>query len=196
MSRITPEQIDECLPQIQCGLCGHGGCMPYAEAICFDNAPIHLCPPGGVKTLLAIANLMSKDPSPYLQQLKSHPETNLPIIREQECIGCTRCIQVCPVDAILGSPKEMHTVIADECTSCGLCVKACPVDCIDLIQIENTMVDSPIRKQLARERFNDRNKRLAEVEKLMQSKKSLDALKEKQKYIEEAIARASAKKAY
>ncbi|NVK10509.1 MAG: electron transport complex subunit RsxB [Gammaproteobacteria bacterium] len=131
------EQIDNLLPQTQCGQCGYPGCRPYAEAISNGDA-INKCPPGGQTTVNDLANLLGVE-APELDE--SHgTETEkriVAVIREDECIGCTKCIQACPVDAILGAAKQMHTVIADECTGCDLCVEPCPVDCIDMIEIDD-----------------------------------------------------------
>jgi Na+-translocating ferredoxin:NAD+ oxidoreductase subunit B len=164
MSRhITPEQIDNVLPQTQCGLCSYNGCMPYATAIAQDNAAINLCPPGGVKTLQVIANLVNEDATPYLADMaqKAKPKM-LAVIREDECIGCTKCIDVCPVDAILGAGKFMHTVIAAECTGCELCVAPCPVDCIDMLQLpDSSEAVQTAQANQARIRFNERAERLA-----------------------------------
>ncbi len=130
------DQIDELLPQTQCGQCGFPGCRPYAESIAGGDA-INKCPPGGQTTINAIANLLDV-PAPTLDE--EHGEATdtktVAYIREDECIGCTKCIQACPVDAILGAAKLMHTVIADECTGCDLCVEPCPVDCIDMLPVE------------------------------------------------------------
>ena len=130
------DQIDELLPQTQCGQCGFPGCRPYAESIA-DGDAINKCPPGGQATINAIANLLDV-PAPTLDE--EHGEASeiktVAYIREDECIGCTKCIQACPVDAILGAAKLMHTVIADECTGCDLCVEPCPVDCIDMLPVE------------------------------------------------------------
>jgi electron transport complex protein RnfB len=130
------DQIDEILPQTQCGQCGYPGCRPYAEAIAGGDE-INKCPPGGQTTIQELANLLDV-PAPELDQ--EHGEESevkkVAYIREDECIGCTKCIQACPVDAILGAAKQMHTVIADECTGCDLCVEPCPVDCIDMLPVE------------------------------------------------------------
>jgi len=135
------EQIDELLPQTQCGQCGFPGCRPYAESIA-NGDEINKCPPGGQSTINAIANLLDV-PAPELDA--EHGEESevktVAYIREDECIGCTKCIQACPVDAILGAAKLMHTVIADECTGCDLCVEPCPVDCIDMLPVEETIAD-------------------------------------------------------
>jgi electron transport complex protein RnfB len=197
MEKITPEQIDEWLPQTQCGLCGYGGCMPYAEAIVFEKAPIHLCPPGGVTTLCALANLLHQDPTPFIADMEEKAKPPLlAVIRETECIGCTKCIQACPVDAILGSAKQMHTIIAAECTGCGLCVPSCPVDCIDMLQApeKNPMVPQQERTNHFRRRFHARQKRLAQENKTKKQSTSDVTLQEKRNYIQAAISRAKAKK--
>ncbi len=126
------DQINDLLPQTQCGQCGYPGCRPYAEAIANGEA-INKCPPGGEAGIQALADLLDVEVIPLDEE---HGEENVPavaFIREAECIGCTKCIQACPVDAILGAAKQMHTVIASECTGCDLCVEPCPVDCIDMI---------------------------------------------------------------
>jgi electron transport complex protein RnfB len=126
------EQINELLPQTQCGQCGHPGCKPYAESIA-NGGPINKCPPGGETTILALARLLDVEPEPLDAEHGKEDVRKVAYIREAECIGCTKCIQACPVDAILGSAKHMHTVLVSECTGCDLCVAPCPVDCIDMI---------------------------------------------------------------
>ena len=129
------DQIDALLPQTQCGQCGHPGCRPYAEAIANGEAINH-CPPGGEDTIHALADLLGVDFVPLDAEHGTESERpKVAYIREDECIGCTKCIQACPVDAILGAAKKMHTVIVDECTGCDLCVEPCPVDCIDMLEI-------------------------------------------------------------
>ncbi len=127
------DQIDALLPQTQCGQCGHPGCRPYAEAIASGEA-INKCPPGGQPTINSIADLLGVD-APSLDE--EHGEESdiqlVAFIDEPNCIGCTKCIQACPVDAILGAAKLMHTVIESECTGCDLCVDPCPTDCIEMI---------------------------------------------------------------
>ncbi len=132
------DQIESLLPQTQCGQCSYPGCRPYAEAIANGEA-INKCPPGGESTINALADLLDVEAVPLDAE---HGEENIrtvAFIREDECIGCTKCIQACPVDAILGAAKQMHTVIASECTGCDLCVEPCPVDCIDMLPIETTL---------------------------------------------------------
>lgn len=133
------EQIDALLPQTQCGQCGHPGCKPYAQAIVAGEA-INRCPPGGQATINALADLLDVEAPSLDAEHGEHLDVKrVAYIREDECIGCTKCIQACPMDAILGAAKQMHTVIADECTGCDLCVEPCPVDCIDMIPVETDL---------------------------------------------------------
>ncbi|QDE33227.1 MULTISPECIES: electron transport complex subunit RsxB [Shewanella] len=131
------DQVEALLPQTQCGQCGYPGCRPYAEAIA-NGDKINKCPPGGTATMEKIAELMGVEPEPLGEAAQSSIK-KVAYIREDECIGCTKCIQACPVDAILGAGKLMHTVIAKDCTGCDLCVEPCPVDCIDMIPVETTI---------------------------------------------------------
>ncbi|MCR8923928.1 electron transport complex subunit RsxB [Dasania sp. GY-MA-18] len=132
------DQIEDLLPQTQCGQCSYPGCRPYAEAIANGEA-INKCPPGGEATIHDLANLLDVEPLPLDAEHGAQDVKKVAYIREDECIGCTKCIQACPVDAILGAAKQMHTVIADECTGCDLCVEPCPVDCIDMLPIATTV---------------------------------------------------------
>ncbi len=132
------DQIDAILPQTQCGQCGYPGCRPYAEAIS-NGEPINKCPPGGQTTIEALADLLDVEATPLDAEHGVEAEKQVAFIREMECIGCTKCIQACPVDAIIGAAKQMHTVITSECTGCDLCVEPCPVDCIDLIPVPKTL---------------------------------------------------------
>lgn len=131
------EQIDNLLPQTQCGQCGYPGCKPYAEAIA-NGDDINKCPPGGEATIKQLADLMGVDAIPLDSAHGEEDVKKVAFIREDECIGCTKCIQACPVDAIMGASKVMHTVIIDECTGCDLCVEPCPVDCIDMVPLSDT----------------------------------------------------------
>ncbi len=132
------DQINDILPQTQCGQCGYPGCKPYAEAIA-NGDEINKCPPGGEAGVKALADLLGREVIPLDEERGEEKPPRVAYIREDECIGCTKCIQACPVDAILGAPKLMHTVIIDECTGCDLCVEPCPVDCIDMIEIPQTV---------------------------------------------------------
>lgn len=134
------EQIDKALPQTQCGQCGFPGCRPYATAISAGESDINQCPPGGQATIDALADLLGVESKPLNPD--NGVESELPTVAwidEQICIGCTKCIQACPVDAIVGANKLMHTVIVAECTGCDLCVEPCPVDCIYMLPVEPTV---------------------------------------------------------
>ncbi|ALD97417.1 MULTISPECIES: electron transport complex subunit RsxB [Pseudomonas] len=176
--RLLPDvdlirSIDALLPQTQCGKCGHPGCKPYAEGIAGGEA-INKCPPGGDETIVQLAELLSV-PVLTLDMQRGTAPAQVAFIREAECIGCTKCIQACPVDAILGASKLMHTVIIDECTGCDLCVAPCPVDCIEMHPLPLATV-TPIvgglaptaelqearqrKRSHARMRFEARNARL------------------------------------
>ena len=154
------EQINAILPQTQCGQCGYPGCRPYSEAIASGDAAINRCPPGGEATIAQLAILLDVEAIPLDEE---HGEEKtaaiVAYIREDECIGCTKCIQACPVDAILGAAKQMHTVIISECTGCDLCVEPCPVDCIDLISedvsLQSWHWDLPPPTIIATDRDND-----------------------------------------
>ncbi len=136
MQRPSADAIDALLPQTQCGQCDYAGCRPYAEAIAAGLADINQCPPGGEAGIRALAALLGTDPKPLNTHHGEHKPDSVVIIREAECIGCTKCIQACPVDAIIGASKLMHTVLADHCTGCNLCIPPCPVDCIDILSAE------------------------------------------------------------
>lgn len=130
------DQIDAILPQTQCGQCGFPGCRPYAEAIARGEADINQCAPGGEAGIQALADLLGRDPKPLNPEHGEIKPKMVAVIDEQVCIGCTLCIQACPVDAILGAAKQLHTVIESECTGCELCVPPCPVDCIAMVPVQ------------------------------------------------------------
>lgn len=151
-------RLDALLPQTQCEKCGHPGCLPYATAMAAGEAH-NKCPPGRQETADALARLLARPALP----LDAKPEDKLrkvAVIREAECIGCTKCIDACPVDAIVGAPLLMHTVIAAECTGCDLCLPPCPVDCIDMQVLADQHPD-PAAAAGYRRRFVSRNERLA-----------------------------------
>lgn len=134
------DQVDGLLPQTQCGQCSYAGCRPYAEAIAKGEAPINKCPPGGETTILALADLLDVEPMELDEEAGVTPDVpEVAIIIEKDCIGCTLCIQACPVDAIMGAAKLMHTVIESECTGCELCLPPCPVDCIEMVPLKTTI---------------------------------------------------------
>jgi len=155
------DRVDALLPQTQCTQCGYAGCRPYAEAVAAGEVDINRCPPGGNEGVEALAELLGRTPVPIAPECGApvtQPEAA--VIDEPVCIGCTRCIQACPVDAIVGAAKQMHTVIASECTGCGLCIPPCPVDCIDLLPSPDA---TPLRERAPqfRARYEARNARLA-----------------------------------
>ncbi|WP_290652543.1 electron transport complex subunit RsxB [Aquisalimonas sp.] len=130
------DQIDALLPQTQCAQCGYPGCRPYAEAIARGEADFNQCPPGGERTIRALANLLDREPRPldaHYGRVKE--QATVARIDENRCIGCTLCIQACPVDAIIGAQRHMHTVVEELCTGCDLCITPCPVDCIDMTPV-------------------------------------------------------------
>src|SRR5665811_170617 len=134
------DKIDAVLPQTQCGQCGFPGCKPYATAIAEGVADINLCPPGGEEGIHKLADLLGMDFKPFGGKTIPKPKS-VAVIDESICIGCTLCIQACPVDAIAGAAKQLHTVIASECTGCELCIAPCPVDCISMVVIEEQITN-------------------------------------------------------
>jgi electron transport complex protein RnfB len=132
------DKIDAVLPQTQCGQCGYPGCKPYATAIAAGEADINQCPPGGEEGIQKLADLLGKEFKPFGEGAAPKPKS-VAFIDEKTCIGCTLCIQACPVDAISGAAKQMHTIIAAECTGCELCIAPCPVDCISMVILPQTI---------------------------------------------------------
>ncbi len=128
------EAIDALLPQTQCTRCGFNGCRPYAQAIGEGVADINQCPPGGASTIAALASLLGREALPLNPANGVEGPALLAVIDEERCIGCVKCLPPCPVDAIIGARKQMHTVVAALCTGCELCVAPCPVDCISMVR--------------------------------------------------------------
>ena len=162
MQNNLKEKINSILPQTQCGKCEFSGCEPYAEAISEGKADINQCPPGGKSGILKIAKLLKVDYKPLNERYGIEKPKEIAIIEEDKCIGCTLCILACPVDAILGASKNMHTVITEECTGCELCIAPCPVDCIKMIPLD--FEDDEIKKRkksdLARKRYEFKKQRM------------------------------------
>ena len=158
------DDIDALLPQTQCTRCGYSGCKPYAEAIAGGVAAINQCPPGGSATIRALASLLGRDALPLNPANGVEGPALLAQIDEDICIGCTKCLPPCPVDAIVGARKQMHTVVAELCTGCELCIAPCPVDCVKMVPRTALMDASPEPSpQLNRERFHAHNARLARL---------------------------------
>lgn len=127
------ERLDRLLPQTQCGQCGYGGCRPYADAMARGEAGVDRCPPGGDDGARALARVLGVAARPYDRSLGQQQPPEVAVVVEADCIGCTKCIQACPVDAIIGGSKRMHVVVEPLCTGCRLCLPACPVDCIVML---------------------------------------------------------------
>lgn len=192
------QRIDALLPQTQCGKCGHPGCKPYAQGI-IDGEPINKCPPGGEETIAALAELL-KIPVLELDISRGPAPPQVAFIREAECIGCTKCIQACPVDAIVGAAKLMHTVLIDECTGCDLCVAPCPVDCIEMHPLPANTIPvvgglafdleeqraRAIKRDHARQRFERRNQRLLREEQQKQAEREARAARAAQPQVSTA----------
>lgn len=152
------DRIDAVLPQTQCTKCGYDGCRPYARAIALDGQEINRCPPGGQDGIRALAELLQRAEPPLNTDCGEHLPHRVAVIDEAHCIGCTLCIQACPVDAIVGANKLMHAVLADDCTGCDLCVAPCPVDCISMVESGKDWTVA--QADTARARYLQRQRRL------------------------------------
>jgi Na+-translocating ferredoxin:NAD+ oxidoreductase subunit B len=178
-ARNIAARIDALLPQTQCTRCGYAGCAPYAAAIADGEAQINQCPPGGAATIDALAHLLNRPALPLnpVNGVESPPR--IAWIDEARCIGCARCLAPCPVDAIVGAQKYLHTVLADRCTGCELCLPPCPVDCIEM-RAAPTTVNEPA---LNRQRYAAHSERLATQaalrQRLLDAKKATAARREK-----------------
>jgi electron transport complex protein RnfB len=196
---MLADAIDALLPQTQCRKCGYAGCRPYAEAIAEGRADINQCPPGGDGVARDLASLLGVPVKPLDPAFGAHRPPMVAVIDEEVCIGCTLCIQACPVDAIVGAAKLMHTVIAEECTGCELCLAPCPVDCIRMLEAGKARTDEKKRAAAARARvrFHARNERLqrereARAARLAASREAA-AEERKRAAIQKAVARAQAR---
>jgi len=156
------ERIDAVLPQTQCTRCGYTGCKPYAEAVAAGGADINQCPPGGAAGVVKLAALLGTLPKPLNPANGVEKPLEMALIDESLCIGCTLCIQACPVDAIVGAAKLMHSILPDWCTGCELCIAPCPVDCISMVRVEPPRAWTEADAALARARYHARNARLAQ----------------------------------
>jgi electron transport complex protein RnfB len=192
------DRIDAILPQTQCEQCGYHGCRPYAEAIARGEAGINQCPPGGTAGIAQLALLLNRPVEPLNPDHGVEKPRTLARIVEADCIGCTKCIQACPVDAIVGASKMMHTVIADDCTGCELCVPACPVDCIVLLPMPAAQIDAA-HANAAREHFQRREARLERLRQQRDAELAAHKAAVGERAVQgnpvlEALARAKAKK--
>lgn len=187
------DTLNALLPQTQCKECQYPGCKPYAMAMAAKLAPINRCPPGGVETLRALGNALNIDATPFESEMLE--KTRLPstmIIDEKECIGCTKCIQACPVDAIVGAAKRMHTILKTECTGCGLCIGACPVDCIETKVLDKPLYDKA-RAQQQFEQKSIRNIKAKQQSRQQYQTQTTDTV-DKKAFILDAIKRSQQKK--
>ncbi len=161
------EKVDQLLPQTQCRQCEYEGCFAYATAIVNDNAPINRCPPGGERVIHSLATLLDQPIIALNESLGSHKPPQVVRVEEAFCIGCMKCILACPVDAIVGARRLMHTVIRDECTGCELCIPPCPLNCIIIEPLDPSLADTNIglsqweqkRAEKSRRRFNAKKER-------------------------------------
>ncbi|QDE39083.1 RnfABCDGE type electron transport complex subunit B [Luteibacter pinisoli] len=198
MTPTLADRIDDLLPQTQCEQCGFHGCRPYAEAIALGEATINRCPPGGALGIERLAALLDQPLIPLDTTHGIEKPRTLARVIEADCIGCTKCIQACPVDAILGAAKVMHTVVSDLCTGCELCVPACPVDCITLDPMPLAQADDRAHADAARAHFQRREARLAREravrEQQLAASKVEVGVPAARNAVLEALARAKAKK--
>ena len=195
------DKIHDLLPKTQCTQCGFQGCRPYAEAIT-SGTPFNQCPPGGQKLIKKLANLLNEPEIPLNPENGVEKPTTIAYIDEDICIGCTKCIQACPVDAIIGAPKHMHSIIESECNGCNLCIPPCPVDCIQtkISSLQPNKLSNSNRNQITsyyQNRFENKTKKL-EQQKESKLNKYLKAKQENQEkrkeYIQAAINRVKNKK--
>jgi electron transport complex protein RnfB len=185
--------INNYLPQTQCRKCGYNGCLPYATAISNNQADINRCSPGGTDTIKNLANLLNRPTSPLAADVKpSATQPQVAKINEAECIGCLLCIKACPVDAIVGANKLMHTVITDQCTGCDLCIEPCPMSCISLVNIKSDSSPDKIKNKQQLLKFKH-NLKLSRQENKNTNKQNIDTNLNKKSLLLNSIALAKAK---
>lgn len=181
--KINIENINALLPQTQCEQCGYKGCKPYAQALLNGEAKTNLCAPGGEQTMLALSHLLKVEPEKTL----AHPDAKTVVksvrINEDECIGCTKCLKVCPTDAIVGGPKLMHTIIEAYCTGCELCLPLCPTDCMQVVEHDSPawVIDNPLQANVAKQLKLRHEQHLDRKAKLFEEKRQKDLAKQKNK---------------
>jgi len=213
LETMLAQRINSLLPQTQCTKCGYQGCEPYAQAIASEGAAINRCPPGGEAGITALAQLLQLPVIALDTDCGAHQLLQVAVIDEQFCIGCTLCIQACPVDAIIGASKLMHTVLPEQCTGCDLCVAPCPVDCISMVPATPIRTWTPQDATRARAQFEARARRLAQQPESLRQSPALGETdanvsqavstteitaschQDKQKAIAQALARARARRA-
>jgi len=193
VSAVPVERVDALLPQTQCGKCGYDGCRPYAEAMAAGRADINRCPPGGAATIGELARLLGRDVRPLDPACGAEAPRRIARVDEARCIGCTLCIQACPVDAIVGAPQRMHTVLEELCSGCERCLPPCPVDCIALVPPAAGDVWNRARADAARQRHDARNARLARERRERAQRRSAAA--RRRAVVQAAVERARVKKA-
>lgn len=186
--------LNALLPQTQCTKCGYDGCLPYAKAMAEGVADINRCPPGGEQGIAKLALQLNKPRRALDPECGSHESFKIAVIEEEHCIGCTLCIQACPVDAIVGANKKMHTVLTDWCTGCDLCVAPCPVDCITMVTVEPSLTWTDDMAQTARQRYEARQARVACAQ-TAQTEAVYPGPSDKQAAVAAALARARARRA-
>jgi electron transport complex protein RnfB len=192
------ERIDALLPQTQCTKCGYPACRPYAEAIARGDAGINRCPPGGAAAIRELAALLRREYVPLAPECGTEGPRRVAVIDEPRCIGCTLCIQACPVDAIVGASQQMHTIVAELCTGCDLCVAPCPVDCIAMVPARGADATwDRAHADAARMRFEWRSARLVRDRARARSKSrhAAPSIERRRATVQTAIERARAKKA-
>lgn len=187
------DRVDALLPQTQCTQCGYDGCRPYAQALVEGTTELNRCPPGGQGGVVALAALLNRD-APALDLSRGHPRPlRVAVIDESHCIGCTLCLVACPVDAIVGANKRMHTVLPDLCTGCDLCVAPCPVDCIEMKPAGRAWTSGDA--QVARTRHQRHNARVRQEKAALATPVAPpEAEPVKQALITDALARARARR--